>query len=530
MSRSVATIRGTLSHGGTFRRPVAPPRPPVLALITAIVVVGWIIAILTTHFVRFVIFTPQAKTGFDVTLSLLSLFVALVLILFPDEADRDRLCWVALGFSVLGVGGLVFGYLVPLLEADDDLGRAMYCSLAVRTAALLAMAIGMAPARPPAPTRRNLLIAFAVFAALGLLALLVAGGLPTLVHVTDLEAVADESDATLEGLTGWHWALSMAPLALAVVTAIGVVRHAVQLAGREWLVVAAVLMAGSQLHTMFWPSAYSPVLTTASILRLAFTLVVALGAVYALRRVAVERTAVLAAERELGKRLAELAVLRADFTAMVAHELASPAAALQAYAAMLATGALDKEAQIGTATAIRIEANLIRTLIEDVRSAASAERDDFELRIESTPLAPLLMDAAAFARSLPGDHPVQLEAGAEERVPADRERIAQVLRNLLGNAAKHTPPGTPITLRAVRRGDTIRIEVIDRGAGIHPDDLDRIFEKFGRGRDALGERVPGVGLGLYLSRRIVQLHGGELGVEQTDGGGSTFWFELAIAG
>src|SRR5688572_8181930 len=129
-----------------------PARPPgarldrdrlaLSALITAVLVVVWIVAILSTEYVRFVVFTPRAKTGFDVTLSLLSLFVALVLALFPNEENRDRLRWVSLGFATLGIGGLVFGYLAPLLQSNDNLERSMYCSLAVRTAALLVIAIG----------------------------------------------------------------------------------------------------------------------------------------------------------------------------------------------------------------------------------------------------------------------------------------------------------------------------------------------------------------------------------------------------
>ncbi len=74
----------------------------------------------------------------------------------------------------------------------------------------------------------------------------------------------------------------------------------------------------------------------------------------------------------------------------------------------------------------------------------------------------------------------------------------------------------------------MRIEVADEGYGIHPDDMRRIFEKFGKGRDPAGKKVPGVGLGLYLSRRIVQAHGSELSVESIPGEGSVFAFELDV--
>jgi signal transduction histidine kinase len=111
---------------------------------------------------------------------------------------------------------------------------------------------------------------------------------------------------------------------------------------------------------------------------------------------------------------------------------------------------------------------------------------------------------------------------------ADPERIEQVLRNLLGNAAKYSAPGTPIEIRAIRVGSRVRLQVLDEGFGIGSDDVERIFEKFGRGHDASGRRIPGVGLGLYLSRRIVQAHGSELAVQSEPGKGSTFGFDLEV--
>jgi signal transduction histidine kinase len=138
----------------------------------------------------------------------------------------------------------------------------------------------------------------------------------------------------------------------------------------------------------------------------------------------------------------------------------------------------------------------------------------------------LLATAAVFNRTLPGEHPMTTRIVGPDWVLADQERIGQVLRNLIENAAKYSPIGAPIDLRAISRGRRIRIEVADRGPGIPPHALRRIFEKFGRGRDERGKRVPGVGLGLYLSRRLVQMHGSELTVEPRPGGGSTFAFEL----
>jgi signal transduction histidine kinase/DNA-binding NarL/FixJ family response regulator len=293
-----------------------------------------------------------------------------------------------------------------------------------------------------------------------------------------------------------------------------------------WLVVGMVLLAGAQLHNMFWPSVYSPVLTTADLLRLAFAVVVTIGGIVELRAIASRRAALLAAEQEHSRRLAELSVLKANFTAMVAHELGSPLAAICRIADLLDGGQLDQRQALDT---IRSETSMLATLVDDMQTAGAVERTDFATQPHLVPLNVLLTDATAFARTLPGDHPLTTAIETYARVVADPERIGQVLRNLLNNAAKYAPPGTPIELRAVHRGEHVRIEVADHGYGIHPDDMPRIFEKFGRGRDRGGRKVAGAGLGLYLSRRIVQAHGSELTVESTPGVGSVFGFDLPVA-
>ena len=505
-------------------------RPVLLVSLTAAGVAAWTLAILILpSSMRFFVFTPRTKTNFDVSVALLSLFVALVFLLFPSERERTRLDWVAVGFLILGIGALLFGYLLPVLGWSDHLGRAMYCSLVVRSTALLAMGIGLVAPRPPHLTTRAAVGVAAGTALVVAGTALVSSRLPRLVRTDDLEAVASRSTTTLFGLTAWHWGLSAIPLGLALAAVAGAVRHADDLGDQGWFVTGLTLMTGSQLHTMFWPSAYSPILTTASILRLSFTVVVTIGAVLALRRVALERTAVLAMEREVAAQLAELGKLRTDFVAMVGHELASPVATLRAYVTMLKTGSLTTTQQAHAGRALEVEVQLLATLVGDVRAAASAERADFDLHPTPVPLQSLLADAAAFARSLPGDHPFEEHVPCDARVLADAERISQVLRNLLGNAAKHTVAGTPIALRVEQQGECVRIEVADRGPGIQPDDRERIFEKFGRGQHTAGRRIPGVGLGLYLSRRIVEAHGGGLGVEETPGGGATFWFTLPVA-
>jgi signal transduction histidine kinase len=232
---------------------------------------------------------------------------------------------------------------------------------------------------------------------------------------------------------------------------------------------------------------------------------------------------------ERAARFSKLAALKADFSAMVAHELTSPIAAIRVLVAMLATGELRPEEQSQALATIAAQTDVLQSLVANLESAAIAERDDFTVRLHPVPIIELLIEAAAFNRTLPGEHPMTTLIASADRVLADREKIGQVLCNLIENAAKFSPIGAPIELRAISREGRMRIEVADRGQGIPPQDLLRIFERFGRGRDEWGERVPGIGLGLYLSRRLVQIHGGALTVEPRPGGGSIFAFALEVA-
>jgi signal transduction histidine kinase len=233
--------------------------------------------------------------------------------------------------------------------------------------------------------------------------------------------------------------------------------------------------------------------------------------------------------KEANRRLEELAVLRADFTAMVAHELDTPLAVIRGYAEMLATGALEPAEQSRALNKILAETELLNTLLGDVRAAATVEQDGLTVQPQPIPVRALLDTAAQCGAPLLGNHRIVIENTADdEQVWADANRINQVLRNLISNAVKYSPDSAPIELR-VRPGKTpgrVRIEVADRGPGIHPADVTRVFEKFGRGRDRYGRKVAGVGLGLYLSRRILWAHGSDLAVGLPPDGGSVFSFEL----
>lgn len=511
------------------------------AVVLALVIVGWAFFDFFVEQGSFATpVSPRVSGGEEASSALLRFFGALVLALFASSGVGRRLHWVAAGFAVLGLGHLVFGYVEPLLkEGSTSLYEGMYESLLVHSLAGVLFVVGLVPREPPRFSRRMVLAVLAAILglALGFEALEEGGLAPSMARADDLEEVVARNVSPLEWLSPWHWVLGAIPLALAVATAVGAGLQMRRENLRGWILIAAVLYAGSQLHDYLWPTTYGSLLVShADILRLAFALVVAVGGILELRRIAAERAALLAAERDVSRRLSELAMLRADFTAMIAHELGGPLAAVRRLTEMLATDEADPMMRRYAVSAIASETDALDALVKDVRSSAAVEREDFMVEIRPVPLLVLLTDAETFANSLPAEHHVDLRFSDDleprEKVLADPDRVGQVLRNLLSNAAKYSPGGTPIELRATRlRGgsDRVRIEVADYGAGIHPDDVTRIFEKFGRGRDAKGRKVAGVGLGLYLSRRIVQAHGGDLAVDSEPSEGSVFGFELKLA-
>ncbi|HET9659526.1 MAG TPA: HAMP domain-containing sensor histidine kinase [Thermomicrobiales bacterium] len=500
----------------------------LLVLFSSAAVIAWVAIVFTISSARFVVFAPRAKTGFEVLVALLALFAALILFLFPAQHVRHRMSWLALGFFILGVGGLIFGYIAPLLNGEENFNAALYETLTIRTLAFLSFAIGLATVHPPRVPARMFLLAVPLVGLVGALLELEAQRLPALSHLTSVESVAETSRTTMPGLTAWHWGLSLLPLSIALVAVYGAARHAAVEAFGPWLIVAMVLLAGSQLHSMFWPGAYSPILTTSSLLRAGFTIIVAVGVVLALVRISAEREETLATERAYAARLLDLGRLRANFASMVAHELGNPLTAIDRSADLMAIDPLTPLQEKARDTIVA-ETRLMTALLADARGAASAEREDFAIRPIPVSLDLLMADAAAYAQALPGDHSVVLVEAPPVRVLADPERIAQVLRNLLSNAAKFSPAGAPIELRSTIDGKRVLVEVTDRGVGVHPDDVSRIFEKLGRGRDQGGAPVPGVGLGLYVSRQLVRAHGSDLTFCSRPGGGAVFGFELELA-
>jgi signal transduction histidine kinase len=501
------------------------PRLTLLIIVLCVLIGTWLDVILSTERARFVVLAPTAKLGIELLLALTSLAGALVLLLFPAGADRGRLRWVAAGFLVLGGGGLGFGYLAPLRDPTPELQPFMYASLLIQSIAGVCWCVGFWPTVAPR-LRGTRWLAVSLATATAVLFIYASGRqLPHLVRAQRLEDIALRDRATLGGLTGWYWLLALVPLALMWAAALGAMRRRAEPGMHSWLVVAMTLAAGAQLHALFWPTAFSPILTTSSLLRLTFTLVVAVGSIVSLRNFAVERSRLLSTAESVAKQAGAAARAKADFTAMIAHELSSPLAAIRRQLDLLAD-APDAAASQTALAAMHAQLDGLQRLVGDAQTVATIERDEFAIFPRPIRLRPLLERAASGVAGSLGDRAVRLDMDGPERVLADAQRIEQVLHNLLGNAAKYAPAGTLIELTARQLHGRASIAVIDHGRGIHPDDLTRVFDKFERGREHSAAQTPGAGLGLYLSRQIVRAHGAELEVNATPGGGATFSFWL----
>jgi signal transduction histidine kinase len=169
-------------------------------------------------------------------------------------------------------------------------------------------------------------------------------------------------------------------------------------------------------------------------------------------------------------------------------------------------------------------------ITEEVLLANRLDRGDLRIDSERVDLSQLVSDAV---ETMSHDAPetISLSAapnGAAEAV-GDRDRIEQVLVNLIDNAVKYSPDGGEIVVSTVPAAASVRVEVADEGIGIPPAEQEAVFEKFYRADPQHRATPSGTGLGLYICRELVQRMGGTIGVRSRPGGGSTFWFQLPRA-
>jgi len=226
----------------------------------------------------------------------------------------------------------------------------------------------------------------------------------------------------------------------------------------------------------------------------------------------------------------ELERMRAEFLSMVSHELRSPLTSILGYAQLiqreLAKGGPPADLQARLNTIVE-EARRVNRMVEDLLDASRAEVGRLALTKQAVDLGELIRKTVAEMATLAPDHRFHTEIPPDApRVPADAGRIEQVLRNLLGNAVKFSLPGTLVTVGLRPEPQRVVVWVSDQGRGIAREDIETLFVPFHRIHEPGGREVKGVGLGLFISRSIVEAHGGDMWVESELGKGSTFYFSL----
>lgn len=233
------------------------------------------------------------------------------------------------------------------------------------------------------------------------------------------------------------------------------------------------------------------------------------------------------AERTTVEELRRLSALRADFVSLVSHELRSPMATVIGSARTLQARwrELQPDQRDSFLALIADETNRLATLIADVLDTSRIEAGTFSYVFDDVDLAELVREVAAAAEV--GQDEVPVRATVADVVPtirADRERLRQVLANLVENAVKYSPAGGTVEVRTTAVNGQVIVGVRDQGSGIAAEDQSLIFEKFGRARS--GKTLPGTGLGLFIARSIAEAHGGTLEVRSAPGEGATFTLAL----
>lgn len=225
-----------------------------------------------------------------------------------------------------------------------------------------------------------------------------------------------------------------------------------------------------------------------------------------------------AAFNEMSEHLARVERQRTDLVNDVSHELRTPLGTIRGWLVAAQDGVADLDLEL--VESLLEETLVLQHLVDDLQDLASADAGELRLRPEPVDVGELL------GRIAVTDAPVTVDTAGDLRIHADPVRLRQAVGNLVTNAVRHTPPDGRITLRARRAGDEVVIEVADTGGGIAPEHLPHVFDRFWRADRSRSRATGGRGLGLAITRQLVEAHGGTVSVTSTLGAGSTFTLRL----
>lgn len=232
------------------------------------------------------------------------------------------------------------------------------------------------------------------------------------------------------------------------------------------------------------------------------------------------------------ERLAAMERTKTQFLNLASHELRGPLTVIRGYLSMLDHGSFgDLNAAGRRAIEImRAKATEMNSLVEQMLEAARLEEGRLELHLAEHDLREVVRHSVDLVRPLVDErHPIHVNIPDRPvNVEIDAERIQTIVANLVDNAVKYSPAGGDVDVQVAEDGEGPAVRVRDHGVGIAPENLATLFTRFGRIATPATSHLPGTGLGLYLSRELARLHGGDITVESKPGAGSTFTLRLRV--
>jgi signal transduction histidine kinase len=228
--------------------------------------------------------------------------------------------------------------------------------------------------------------------------------------------------------------------------------------------------------------------------------------------------------------LARAERLRRNMVADVAHELRTPLSNIKGYLEAIRDGVIKADAE--TIRSLEEEATLLSRLVDDLQELSLAEAGELKLVRQAENIGELIKQTVAGVQTQAIAKGLSVSANLPDKLPPvkiDSHRINQVLRNLLENAMAHTAKGDAITVAAMQQGNFVEVSVVDTGEGIPAEDLPNIFERFYRVDKSRARATGGRGLGLTITKRLVEAHGGKIEAHSELGKGSRFSFTIPVS-
>ena len=238
----------------------------------------------------------------------------------------------------------------------------------------------------------------------------------------------------------------------------------------------------------------------------------------------------LESQRAANTNLEKLDRTKTEFLSIVSHEFRTALTGIQGFSELIRDGGLEPDEVRAYGGYIFNDADRVNRLIGDMLDLDRMESGKMSIRTSDVDINEVLSEAIARAGS--STTSVEFKADLDPRLPVvvgDRDRLIQVVSNLVNNSVKYSPDGGNVTLSSRSEGGFALISVSDTGVGIPPDEISHVFERFRRVRSGAAQSIPGTGLGLTIVKQIVEMHGGKIWVESAVGHGSAFHFTLPLA-